>query len=245
MRLSQAWTIALHDLVLLRTRRSVYVGLVLFPIMVAVIFPLLTRYILETATHMYPSELTSLLDAFSFWFAVGGSVLPGSIASYSIAGEKIEKSLEPLLATPSTDSEILLGKVLSAFLPTLLAIWGGAGLYMVLMDRVTGGYLGYLYYPNWEMAILLLVLSPLICLVSIEISVIISSWVTDVRSAQQISSMTFLPFVLIYVMGEAGVIPLDNPHLLEISGILAVLSLLLFSVSRKTFHREEILTRWR
>ena len=65
------------------------------------------------------------------------AILPTAIASYSIVGEKVEKSLEPLLATPTTDGELLLGKSIAAFLPPLIATYIGALIFMVLIDIVT------------------------------------------------------------------------------------------------------------
>ena len=244
MRLSQAWIVARHDLSFLRKRRGIMAGLVAMPVGVGVGFPLLMRYILSQGPvpHLV---LGNLMDAFAFWFVIGAASIPVGIASYSIIGEKIEKSLEPLLATPTTDGEILLGKTLAAFLPTIAAIWAGATLFMVLMDRVTAGVFGYLYYPNWTMAAILLALSPLAVLVTIEISVLISSKVTDVRSASQITGLIFLPFILLYIAGEIGVFPLDAPHLGEVALGLLVLVVALYFVSRQTFHREEILTQWK
>ena len=52
-------------------------------------------------------------------------------------GEKVEKSLEPLLATPTTDGEILLGKSIAAFIPPVVATWAGAAIYMALIDNLT------------------------------------------------------------------------------------------------------------
>lgn len=65
------------------------------------------------------------------------AILPTAIDSYSMVGEKVEKSLEPLLATPTTDSELLLGKSIAVFLPPLIATYIGALIFMVLMDIVT------------------------------------------------------------------------------------------------------------
>ncbi len=36
------------------------------------------------------------MNAFSFWFVIGAAFLPVTIASYSLVGEKVQKSLEPL-----------------------------------------------------------------------------------------------------------------------------------------------------
>ena len=80
------------------------------------------------------ASVAPFLNAFSFWFVIGAASLPAGIASYSIVGEKIQKSLEPLLATPMTDGEILLGKSIASFVPPIAAIWASSVVFMVLMD---------------------------------------------------------------------------------------------------------------
>ena len=246
MRLSQSWIIARHDIGIFRKRRGILIGLFALPLAVGIGFPLLVGYIVRTGTGTgLESYLPDLVNAFSFWWIIGAAMLPTAIAAYGIVGEKIEKSLEPLLSTPTTDSEILLGKVLAAFIPTMLAIWAGSVLYQVLIDLLTRGPLGYLLFPSWGMAVILFVMAPLACLYAIEFSVIISSRATDARGAQQYGGVTFVPLIFIYVAGEIGFIPLDTIHLLYISAGLAVLALALFYASVRMFRREEILTRWK
>ena len=58
-------------------------------------------------------------DQFMFYFLMVPMLLPGIAASYSIAGEKQTRSLEPLLSTPVTTRELLLGKSLGSFLPAV------------------------------------------------------------------------------------------------------------------------------
>lgn len=245
MRLSQAWIVARHDLGLLRRRRGIFLGLVAFPIGVGIGFPALVAYILAEAGGTGSSAwLPPLLEAFSFWFVIGSVSLPTSIASYSLVGEKVAKSLEPLLATPTTDGEILLGKSLAALLPTLGAMYLGAGLFQVLIDLETRGPFGYLFYPNWQAAVMLLLAMPLAALLAVEGSVIISSVVTDVRAAQQYAGIILFPFILLYIGAEIG-FDLTTVHLLILSGILAAIDLALFGAALKSFHRDEILTTWK
>jgi ABC-2 type transport system permease protein len=245
MRFSQAWLIARHDMGIFGHKRGVIGPLIGLPLGVAIGFPLLVDYLVATYPGSgFDTYLPQLINAFSFWFVIGAASLPTAIAAYSIVGEKVEKSLEPLLSTPTTDGEILLGKTLAAFVPTVLAIWAGSVLFQVFIDGATRGALGYWYYPNGEMFVILFVLVPLVCLYAIELSVIVSSRVTDARSAQQYASVTFVPLIFLYVAGEIG-FSLDTTNLLYISGIFAVLVLVLFQVSRRIFHREEILTRWK
>jgi ABC-2 type transport system permease protein len=246
MRLSQAWWIARHDIGLFRRRKGILYGLVAFPLGVAIGFPALIWYIIaQNASSPLGSYLPTLIDAFGFWFVIGAVSLPTTIASYGIVGERTEKSLEPLLATPTTDEEILFGKVLAAFVPTVLALWAGSVLFMGLTDWVSHAALGYLFYPNWGFAFSILVLMPLACICAIEASVVVSSRVTDVRSAQQYSGLIFVPFIFLYIFGEIGTFPLDLAHTVYLAGALAVMSALLFFVSTRTFQREEILTRWK
>jgi ABC-type Na+ efflux pump permease subunit len=191
------------------------------------------------------AQLPTLLNSFSFFLVIGAAFVPLGIASYSIVGEKVEKSLEPLLATPLTDGEILLGKSISAIVPTLVAMYAAAAVFMVGMDEVAFSKLGYYYFPNWTIATLLLILMPVAVVLSVEFSVIVSSRVNDVRSASSFGILMFFPFLAIYLASEIGIITLDVNNLLIISGILLAVDVILFFVSTATFRREEILTKWK
>jgi ABC-2 type transport system permease protein len=246
MRFSQAWIIARHDMRMIRKKRGILIGLIAFPLGVGIGFPALVALIIQSAGGASTSSyLPGLIDAFSFWFVIAAASLPNSIAAYGIVGEKIERSLEPLLATPSTDGEILLGKTLTAFIPVMIAVWSGSVLFQALIDAVSRPSLGYFYFPNWEMAVILFVLAPIASLYSIELSVIVSSRVTDVRSAQQYAGVIFVPLIFVYIIGEIGKFTLDTENLLFIAAGLGAITLGLYFVATKTFHREEILTRWK
>jgi ABC-2 type transport system permease protein len=245
MNLSAAWIIASKDLKSVRRKKSIFIGLILFPLLLALLFPGVLLYVGRNNAAIPADSLSNLLNAFSFFFVIAAGVLPTAIASYSIVGEKMEKSLEPLLATPTTDSEILLGKSLAAFLPPLIAIYASSVLYMVLIDYVTYPQLAYPYYPNLSIAIILFLVIPFAEVLSIELSVIASSKVNDIRSANQLGGLMFLPFMIIYVASEIGLIVLNDTNLLIIAGALALVDAALFFFSTATFHREEILTKWK
>jgi ABC-type Na+ efflux pump permease subunit len=90
-------------------------------------------------------------------------------------GEKLGKSLEPLLATPATDSELLLGKGPAVFVRTMGATYAGAALYIAVVDGLASSRLGYIPLPDWSTAVILLLAAPLACILSVEFNVIISS----------------------------------------------------------------------
>ncbi|MDA4112741.1 MAG: hypothetical protein OK474_01715 [Thaumarchaeota archaeon] len=244
--LQNAWSVASKEFKTFRKRKGVIYATILFPLGIAVGFPGVLVAIESVAgPGVVSASVAPFLNAFSFWFVIGAASLPSGIASYSIVGEKIQKSLEPLLATPMTDSEILLGKCIASFLPPIAAIYASSIVYMVLMDVVTYPGLGYLYYPNWSFGVILLLLAPLASILSIELTVILSARANDIRSVQQFTGVLFFPFIIIYVMTEIGVIEFSIINLLIMSGIFLVADLLLFYLSTATFKREEILTKWK
>jgi len=245
MRLSKSWIIATKDLKSFIRKRTVLYTAVLLPLLLSVLFPAILEISTRKSGGVPAADLPGLVNAFAFFYVIIPAIIPTPIASYSIVGEKIEKSLEPLLATPTTDGEILLGKSIAAFLPAIVATYLGAAIFMALIDSISYGKLGYLYYPNWSMGLILLVLAPLAAILSVEMSVIASARLSDVRSASQLGSLMFLPFTGIYLAGQIGLISLDTNNLLIIAAVLAVIALVLFRVSTATFRREEILTKWK
>ena len=247
MRLSKAWIIAARDFKIFRRVKNVWYSIIIFPVVISVLFPTILEYLTLRGNPglSAPSVLPNLLNSFSFFLVIGAAYIPLGIASYSIVGEKVEKSLEPLLSTPLTDGEILLGKAVSAVIPTLVAMYAAAAVFMIGIDVVTFGTLGYYYFPNWNIAILLLVLIPVAIVMSVLFSVIVSSRVNDVRSANSFGIFILFPLLAVYLLNETSIIALEVNGLLIISGILLAVDVALFFVGIKTFRREEILTKWK
>jgi ABC-2 type transport system permease protein len=247
MRLSKAWIIAARDFKIFRRVKNVWYSIIIFPVVISVLFPTILEYLTLRGNPglSAPSVLPNLLNSFSFFLVIGAAYVPLGIASYSIVGEKVEKSLEPLLSTPLTDGEILLGKAVSAVIPTLVAMYAAAAVFMIGIDVVTFGTLGYYYFPNWNIAILLLVLIPVAIVMSVLFSVIVSSRVNDVRSANSFGIFILFPLLAVYLLSETSIIALEVNGLLIISGILLAVDVALFFVGIKTFRREEILTKWK
>lgn len=244
MNASDIVTIARKDLWVALHRRATRLSLVLFPLIVAIGLSAVVGRVVGRP-RVSPEVLSQLAEAFLFFFVIEAAVLPTAIAAYSLVGEKVERSLEPLLATPVTDRDMLLGKALAAWLPTVLATWAGAVLFMIGADWQTRSSPGVTTLPNSTAWVILALVIPLTALASVLVSVLVSVRATDVRSAQQVSALIVLPFAGIYVTSEIGVLTLDPPSLLWLALALAVVDVVLFLLARAAFDREEILTRWR
>jgi ABC-2 type transport system permease protein len=242
MRLWKAWIVATKDFGVIRQNKYIFYSIIAMPLIFGLAFPLMMMLSLANAPF---NTIMPILAMLNVYFAVIAAVLPTVIASYSFVGEKVERSLEPLLATPTTDGELLLGKCLAAFLPSMAATYIGAAGFVAVMDYWSYTNQGVFMLPNLNLALILGVVAPLACIVSVEANVIVSSRVSDVRAAQQLGGIVVLPIILVLMLGSLFAFMPADLLALVISGVLAIAAVALFYVSKATFRREEILTRWK
>ena len=245
MTVADVLTIAGKDLFVTMRRRSIVAALVLFPVLGGLGFPLVLVFAGRKTGGVPADVLPALLTSFQFFFVVGAAILPTAIAAYSLVGEKMERSLEPLLATPASDVDVLLGKALTAVVPSVVATWIGVTVFMTIADIQAHGTLGLWFFPNTTALVVMLLLIPLVSVVSAEVSVLVSARATDVRSAQQVAGLIVIPFAALYVASEVDAISLDSGSMLGLAALLLVVAIALFFAARTAFNREEILTRWK
>jgi ABC-2 type transport system permease protein len=186
-----------------------------------------------------------LINILLIFFALMPTVIPTIIASYTIVGEKVSRSLEPLLATPLTDEELLAGKTISIFLPSVLVVWAVFVPFCIIVDSVAGPALGYLPLPNALWLTVVFLLGPVISILAILCNVMISARISDIRSAQQIGGLVVLPVVAFLLVAILGLIPLTPLNMIIFTLVLAAADVALFFLARKVFRREEILVRWK
>jgi ABC-type transport system involved in multi-copper enzyme maturation permease subunit len=249
MRLSKSWIVTLKDLSVFKKNKYILYSLIAMPIIVGVVLPVIFIFALNAQASLLTKDqllaaANQIVNLGSMYFVIIPSVLPSIIASYSFVGEKIEKSLEPLLATPTTDGELLLGKSLAAFIPCMAVTLIGEAIFLPIIDYWSYTTIGIFMLPNLYWLIIMGVISPLACIMSVEANVIVSSRVSDIRAAQQIGGLVVLPliFVVIFASTTSGTSTLLA---ISLSGALAVVDIALFYLAKATFQREEILTKWK
>jgi len=172
-------------------------------------------------------------------------IIPSVIAAYSIVGEKSNRTLEPLLATPVTTWQLLAGKILASLIPSMLITWLAGIVFIigvrveVLSDRVFAAIVN----PAW-LAVLILC-APLLALIAIAVMVAISARVNDPRTAQQFSAWIVVPFLAVFFSQLFGLLTLSPLIALVAAILLALIAGLSVWGATLIFQRETILTRWR
>jgi ABC-type transport system involved in multi-copper enzyme maturation permease subunit len=166
------------------------------------------------------------------------------LASDSFAGEKDRKTIEAILATPLTDGELLLGKVLVSFIPSMLVTFLAFIIYSSVIDLSTFTLFNNTFLlPNLNWIVLILGVTPAVALSGIGITVIVSLKVKGFREAQQLSALLVLP-VLGLIFAQIGGALVFGPLML---GLLifgfVTLDIIVFYLGIRLFRREEILTK--
>jgi ABC-2 type transport system permease protein len=211
------------------------------------------RFILAVSSNLTflrtkPSEIDQVLpllfNMVLMIFIIVPATLPTIIATYSIVGEKNNRSLEPLLATPTSDGELLSGKIFSAFLPSMGSTYLAFTLGVVILDVVLIPKVGYPLLPNITWILSMVLLAPTACLMSVLACVLVSSKVSDVRAAQQLGGFIVMPVVVLMLGVISGFIFLSPFMIVVFAGIYGGLDLGLFYFAKAIFNREKILTTW-
>jgi ABC-2 type transport system permease protein len=181
---------------------------------------------------------------FLILFMLIPTVVPLTMAIYSVIGEKASRTLEPLLATPVGVGDLLFAKSLASTIPSVIVTWVAYGIYLATVIAIgSTAAVHAVTAPRWILAIIVLV--PLLTLLSVNLGILISTRVNDVRVAQQIGGLVVVPVVGLGIAQVTGRVVLDNGAFLEMTIVLIVLDIAVFWLARLAFQRENILVRWR
>jgi ABC-2 type transport system permease protein len=185
-----------------------------------------------------------VMQQFLALFLILPAYVPLSIATFSIVGEKQSRSLEAVLATPISTSELLTGKAIAAVVPGIVTSWLAYIALLVLSGVILGPQLAPVFAdPSWLAGVFLL--GPVIGLISCEAGIIVSSRVNDARVAQQLGGVVILPIVAIVLLQAISGYLFGPREYVIATLLLAVVAAAGIWLAVRLFDRETILTRWR
>lgn len=181
---------------------------------------------------------------FGLMFLLMPLLVPSAIASYSIVGEKANRTLEPLLAAPIRTWELLLGKCLASLIPAMIISWTAALVFVLALRFVTVSERVYWVIVGGGWSLLLLLSTPSLALIMVAATVAVSGRVNDPRSAQQISAVMVVPILALFFGQLVGVVVLSPLLAIIAAVVLAFIAALALAGAIMLFEREQILTRW-
>lgn len=206
----------------------------LFPVLMNFTADQAVRFVERYGALIISERLIPFLLMVVGFFPISVSLV---IALESFVGEKERHSLEPLLATPLTNTQLYVGKMLASMLPPLLASYLGIAVYLA------GLYFSIGWVADPILLAQILVLTTVQALVMVSGAVVISTQTTSVRAANLLASFIIIPMALL-VQGESLIMFWARYDVLwwVIVGLLLVDGLLV-RMGVKLFNREELLGR--
>jgi uncharacterized membrane protein SpoIIM required for sporulation len=159
------------------------------------------------------------------------------IALESFVGEKERHSLEALLASPASDFELYIGKLISSLVIPVASSFIGIAVYLLF---VTQGQ--YTELPI-SLVIQILLLTVLEALAMVAGAVIVSSHTTSVRAANLLASFIIVPAALLLQLEAVCMFWATYDTLWYIAAGLAVVVIIFIRAGARTFNREMILSR--
>ncbi len=168
-------------------------------------------------------------------------LVPAALAAYSVVGERLQGTLEPLLSTPVRSDELLVGKALAAFVPSVVIAYVVFGLYVAVVELFapSGVASAIVRIPD---LISQLVFTPLLAGWSIWVGIAFSTRSRDPRTAQQLSILASLPIVAVTSLIAFNVIPANIRVALGLGVGLLVLVRLGGRFASALFDRERLIT---
>ncbi|MHA1222845.1 MAG: ABC transporter permease subunit [Candidatus Heimdallarchaeaceae archaeon] len=200
---------------------------------------ILSRVVSDWSTF---TDQTKALISLSYIMLLVVSMIPiiitSAIASETIAGEKERKTIESLLTSPLRESEIVTGKIISSFLPSMVATIISVISFSIVMDILLYPQIGRIFFPEVFTIIILLVISPLITKLAVELLIMISTRVSTVRDANQLGGILLIPLIMV-VLGFISLYFFNSLLGFILTPIvLLILDGLFYKLSTNLFQRE-------
>jgi len=184
-----------------------------------------------------------LVYFFAPFFLIIPLMVSSIIASNSFAGEKERKTLEGLLYTPLTDQELILGKILVAWIPTVGVSWLCFALYTFIINALGFDLFHYLFFPTATWLILIFWLVPMVSFFSLSLIVLVSEKVTEVWEAQQISALLLVPLLGLVASQASGAIYINTDMVFVAGFTFFILDVFVYWLIVKIFDRERMVTK--
>jgi ABC-2 type transport system permease protein len=261
------------DLYAVLRSKAVLIPLILVPLFLLVVVPGITVFAGSAASSsattgassditellaMVPEGLRSILNGYEgdqvwivfatvYMFAPLFLVLPmmvsSVIAADSFVGERERKTLEALLHTPLTNWDLLLAKMLSAWLAALAVSLIGFALYTIVVNVIGWPAMGRVFFPTLMWLVLVFWVAPAAAGLGLGTTVLISSRVNTFQEAYQTGGLIVIPIVALVIAQSVGVMYFSVGLTLLLGLGIWAIDIMLFWVGARTFKRDALITR--
>jgi ABC-type transport system involved in multi-copper enzyme maturation permease subunit len=222
-----------------KRKRSIVVTMAILPF-VFLIEPVVQIFLVPASTSR--AALDKNINIPLLYLLLIPVIIPATLAAYSIAGEREQGTLEPLLTTPIRQQELILGKAAAVMLPSVVLSYTVFGIFLAAVRLFAHPVVSSAVFHQGPVLLALFLLTPLLAGWAIVVGLAISVRTNDVRVAQQLGTVASFPPLAVIALLAVGVIhPTFKVAALFAFGLF-VLDTRALRIVSKMFDRERLVT---
>ena len=169
-------------------------------------------------------------------------IIPATLAAYSIAGEREQGTLEPLLTTPIRQQEFILGKATAVMIPSVFLSYAVFALFLLATWLFANPAVSSAVFHQGPILLALVLFAPLLAGWAVVVGMAVSVRASEIRVAQQLGTLGSFPPLGVIVLLAVGVVHPTFPVALEFAPGLLISDLLIFRGVSAMFDRERLVT---
>ena len=250
MALRKSILIARADLRMAMRVKMVKYGLVMTAAWAPIMLVGLVLLIALSAPAIATTTITVLDSMLSPMIGIMVIIPATMISANALVGEREQNTLEPLLCTPLTKRELLIGKVLSSFIPCVSLLLGS----VLVTETATNIILAAVgaeavLFPGILSLYLLLVACPILVLAVVSLMILISGKVKRVYEAYQSSGAIVIIFLIPMLL---PMLSMNDQEIVDLSFvwfsdtitllIASVLAIITWALAIRRFNRERMVS---
>jgi ABC-type Na+ efflux pump permease subunit len=168
------------------------------------------------------------------------AIVPGLVAAYAVVGEREQGTLEPVLTTPVSREEFLIGKALASLVPSVAVAYGVYAVFLACVGLFADPAVASALL-QWPQILAQVLFTPLIAAWSIWLCLAISARSKDIRVAQQLGVLVCLPTVAVTSLLAFNVITPSSGLAIGAAALLLILDVAGWRFVSAMFNRERLI----
>jgi ABC-2 type transport system permease protein len=200
-----------------------------------------TASILTVKAPALTTGLAKGIDRSLFLPLIVPVLVPAIMSAYAVVGEREQGTLEPVLTTPVSRAELLIGKAAAIFIPAAALGYLIFGVFFAITQLAANSAVAAAVRHAPQLPATL-VFIPLLAAWGVWVGLAVSTIVTDTRVAQQLSTLGSLPAVAVTALMSFQVISPGFGLAAALAGGLLAVDCAACLLVVRLFDRERLIT---
>jgi len=222
-----------------RRKRSIVATMAVLPF-VFLIEPIVQIFLVPASTSS--SVLSKDLSLPLLYLLLIPIIIPATLAAYSVAGEREQGTLEPLLTTPIRKQEFIMGKGAAIMIPSVVLSYVVFGILLAAVGLFAHPAVSAAIFHKGPILLSLFLFTPLLAGWAIVVGMAISVRASDIRVAQQLGTFASFPPLGVIALLAVGVINPTFSVALIFAAVLLIVDVRALRIVSRMFDRERLVT---